>query len=65
MIVFEDLTLRYEDEVREDQYIVLGFNPRYIFYDEKNYELKYIRDRIGEFHYKLKYSEYAIRYQVS
>ena len=65
MIVFEDLTLRYEEYVREDQYIILGFHLKHLFYDETNYELKYIRDRIAEFHYKLKYSEYAIRYQVS
>jgi len=68
LVVFEDLTLRYSDyggEVQENQFVVLSFKIKSQHYDESNNELKFIRDLVAELHFKLKYSEAGIKYQVS
>jgi len=65
MIVLEDLNLRYDSDIKQDQYIVLGFGVKNSTYEEDNIELKFIRDIIADMHVKLKYSQGGLTYQIS
>lgn len=65
MIVLEDLELRYESVLQEDQYIILGFHVANSKYGEDNVQIKEIRNLIADLHLKLKYSEGGLVHQVS
>ena len=63
--VLEDLSLRYKSTVTEDQYMLLGFKVDNPSYENNNNELKFIRNIIADIHWRLKYSEGGIIYQVT
>lgn len=62
MIVFEDLNLKYEDEVSEDRFIVLGFIVKNPIYSPQNPELRRVRNMLAEYHYNVKFSESGIKF---
>ena len=64
ILILEDLTLRYNPIIPQDQYILLGFQIANMNFNEANKDLKYVRDVISDMHFHLKYSEQGLVYQI-